>query len=97
MRNPYCDELLSRLRHEGELTDAMVKRQTLGITPEVIWERFGYSPTNISRMEAMQTADTLLAAATTATAATAPPGPSSTGNAPAEAVAACWQPRALCA
>jgi hypothetical protein len=72
-------------RAEGELTDAMVKQQTLGITQEVIWERLGYSPTKISRMKAMQTADSLLAAAT---APTAPPGPSSTGNVPAQAVPA---------
>ena len=61
----------------------MVKQQTLGITHEVIWERLGGSPTQISRMKAMQTVDSLLAAAT------APPGqPSSTGNVPAQPVPA---------
>jgi hypothetical protein len=35
---------------------------------EVIWERLGYSPpTKITRMKAMQTADSLLAAATAPT------------------------------
>jgi hypothetical protein len=39
----------------------MVKQQALGITQEVFWERLGYSPTKISRMKAMQTADSRLA------------------------------------
>lgn len=73
-------------RAEGELTDAMVKQQTLGITQEVIWERLGYSPTQISRMKAMQTVDSLLPGAT---APKAPPAqPSSTGNVPAQPVPA---------
>jgi hypothetical protein len=51
----------------------------------MIWERLGYSPTQVNRMRAMQTADSLLAAAT---APTAPPGPSATGNVPAQPVPA---------
>ena len=64
----------------------MVKRQTLGITQEVIWERLGSSPTQISRMKAMQTAGGLLAAAKAPTALSGQP--SSTGNVPAQPVPA---------
>ena len=63
----------------------MVKQHTLGITREVIWERLGYSPTKISRMEAMQTADSLLAPADSADGAA---GAELDRQRPAQAVAA---------
>jgi hypothetical protein len=47
-------------RTEGELTDAMLKQQTLGIPQEVLWRRLGYSETEIGRMKAMNMADELL-------------------------------------
>lgn len=57
----------------------MVEQQTLGITQETIWEPLGYSPTKISGMKTMQTADSPLAAATGPTAL---PRPSSIGTSP---------------
>lgn len=42
-------------RSEAEHTDALVKKQTLGIPNEVLWEEAGYSPVEIERMRRMRT------------------------------------------
>lgn len=47
-------------RTEGEHVDALLKMQTLGVPQEALWERAGFSPTEIARFRSMQTADALL-------------------------------------
>jgi hypothetical protein len=44
-------------RTEGELTDSLVKLQTLGIPLEVLWERYGFSPQQIERMKQLNASD----------------------------------------
>jgi hypothetical protein len=48
-------------RSQGELVDALVKLSSIGVPEEVLWERAGFSPTEITRMKAMQEAERLLA------------------------------------
>ena len=43
-------------RTEGELVDALTKMATLGVPQEVLWERWGATPTEIRRWKAMQDA-----------------------------------------
>jgi hypothetical protein len=40
-------------RTEGELVDALVKMQTLGVPEEALWERWGATPTEIRRWHEM--------------------------------------------
>jgi hypothetical protein len=51
------------VRSQAELADALVKLQALGVPNEILWERFGFSPTEINRIKGLQAADDLLAAA----------------------------------
>lgn len=44
----------SESRTFGELIDGLVKLSTIGVPYEVLWERAGFSPTEIARMLAMQ-------------------------------------------
>jgi hypothetical protein len=41
-------------RTEGELVDALTKMNTLGVPQEVLWERWGATPTEIRNWKAMQ-------------------------------------------
>lgn len=41
-------------RTEGELVDALTKMASLGVPQEVLWERWGATPTEIRRWKAMQ-------------------------------------------
>jgi len=41
-------------RTEGEMVDALTKMATLGVPQEVLWERWGATPTEIRRWKAMQ-------------------------------------------
>jgi len=43
-------------RTEGELTDSLVKLQTLGIPLEVLWEKYGFTPQQIDRMKQLNDA-----------------------------------------
>lgn len=47
-------------RNTGELIDGLVKLKTLGIPDEILWERAGFSPTEIDRIKTMQAADDIL-------------------------------------
>jgi hypothetical protein len=70
-------------RSQGELVDALVKLGTIGVPEEVLWERAGFSPTEITRMKTLKLADDLL------NPAPAPPVPPATtpqsGTAPVAA------------
>lgn len=48
-------------RSQGELVDSLVKLGTIGVPQEVLWERAGFSPTEIDRMRSMAEAEKLLA------------------------------------
>jgi SPP1 Gp6-like portal protein len=41
-------------RSESEHADALIKQQKLGVPEEILWERAGYSPTEIERMKAIR-------------------------------------------
>lgn len=56
-------------RSEGELVDALTKMRGLGVPLEVLWQRWGASPQEISRWKAMAAEDALLAAIATQPAA----------------------------
>lgn len=47
-------------RSFGELVDGLVKLSTIGVPEEVLWEKAGFSPQEISRMKAMRMAQDLL-------------------------------------
>jgi hypothetical protein len=46
-------------RSESELADALVKRGTIGVPRQQLWEDAGYTQTQISRFKAMEAEDTL--------------------------------------
>lgn len=46
-------------RSESELADALVKRSTIGVPRQQLWEDAGYSQVQISRFHAMEAEDTL--------------------------------------
>ena len=46
-------------RSQGELVDALVKMSTLGVPNEVLWQRWGASPQEITRWQTMQAATQL--------------------------------------
>jgi len=48
-------------RSEGELVDALLKMQTLGVPNEALWERWGASPQEIARWRAMEVRTSLAA------------------------------------
>jgi hypothetical protein len=50
-------------RSQAELADALTKLATIGVPQEILWERYGFSPTEIDRMKSMQETDALLSAA----------------------------------
>jgi hypothetical protein len=52
-------------RTEGELVDALVKMNGLGVPREVTWEKWGASPQEIERWRALRTSDALLTDAAT--------------------------------
>jgi hypothetical protein len=41
------------VKSESELIDSLVKQQALGIPNEVLWEKAGYSPTEVERIKAI--------------------------------------------
>lgn len=49
-------------RTESEHIDALVKKQTLNVPDQQLWEDAGYSPQTIARFEAMRATDALYAA-----------------------------------
>jgi hypothetical protein len=51
-------------RSFAELIDGLVKLATIGVPQEVLWERAGFSPTEIGRMRGMAQADQILTALT---------------------------------
>lgn len=59
-------------RTEGQLVDALVKMDTLGVPREALWERWGASPQEIARWKAMAAEQSLFAAL----AQPSQPGPS---------------------
>jgi hypothetical protein len=46
-------------RSEAELSDALIKRMSIGVPRQQLWEDAGYSQTVISRFKAMEAQDTL--------------------------------------
>ena len=46
-------------RSESELADALIKRSSIGVPRQQLWEDAGYSQTQISRFHAMEAQDTL--------------------------------------
>jgi hypothetical protein len=48
-------------RSFGELVDGLVKLSTIGVPEEILWERAGFSPQEITRMKGMKVAEDLLA------------------------------------
>lgn len=48
-------------RTEGQLVDALVKMSTLGVPRKVLWEKWGASPQEIARWDAIGVADALTA------------------------------------
>lgn len=50
-------------RTEGELVDSLTKMKTLGVPRRALWEKWGASPTQITRWEAMAAEEGLQAAA----------------------------------
>lgn len=49
------------IRSQGELTDSLTKLKALNVPDEILWEKWGFSPTEIARMKTMQIADTVFA------------------------------------
>lgn len=49
------------IRSQAQLADALVKLQTIGVPQEILWEKWGFSPVEITRMKAMREAERLLA------------------------------------
>ena len=47
-------------RSQAETVDAAVKLASIGVPPEVLWEKVGFSPQEIDRMKSMQETDALL-------------------------------------
>lgn len=41
------------VKSESELVDSLVKQQALGVPNEVLWEKAGYSPTEVERIKAI--------------------------------------------
>lgn len=62
-------------RTEGQLVDALTKMATLGVPRKVLWERWGASPQEIARWDAMGVADALTAGLLPQPAPTATPVP----------------------
>ena len=48
-------------RTEGELVDALVKMRTLGVPLEVLWRRWGASPQEVNRWQALRLTESLTA------------------------------------
>ena len=46
-------------RSESELADALVKRSSIGVPRQQLWEDAGYSQTQITRFRAMEADDSL--------------------------------------
>lgn len=46
-------------RTESEMVDAALKRQAMGVPRQQLWEDIGYSPTQVSRFEAMRIREAL--------------------------------------
>jgi hypothetical protein len=47
-------------RSFGELVDGLTKLSTIGVPEEILWERAGFSPQEITRMKGMKVAEDLL-------------------------------------
>lgn len=61
-------------RNFGELIDGLVKLRGLNIPDEVLWEKAGFSPTEITRIKEMQMIDNILVEPRSAVPVTAPTG-----------------------
>lgn len=85
-------------RSEAEVTDAAVKRASIGVPQEQLWKDIGYEPTEIARFKEMRAEEVFLAAKAAASLASLPsaaprdaapqppgvtPGPASAGVTPA--------------
>ena len=47
-------------RTESEMVDAALKRKAMGVPQQQLWEDIGYSPTQVSRFEAMRMREALI-------------------------------------
>lgn len=48
------------IRSEAEMADALAKLKSINVPDRFLWERYGFTPQEIARMEAMQDAQALL-------------------------------------